>query len=88
MAEAGAKRVTSLRVSQVLTLSMIAGGFITIGRISRHDGSNGDRQHHWRLLPRRPAIPPREQPSRVDDGVLGSGQTVGLTGTGSASVDA
>lgn len=33
MAEAGAKRACSLRVSQVLILSMIAGGFITIGAL-------------------------------------------------------
>ncbi len=33
MAEAGAKRASSLRVSQVLILSMIAGGFITIGAL-------------------------------------------------------
>ena len=33
MAEAGAKRAISLRVSQVLILSMVAGGFITIGAL-------------------------------------------------------
>ena len=33
MAEAGAKRACSLRASQVLILSMIAGGFITIGAL-------------------------------------------------------
>lgn len=33
MAEAGAKRACALRVSQVLILSVMAGGFITIGAL-------------------------------------------------------